>query len=138
MSIEKTVSQINDEISTLSTSVDKMAKTQANQIRRVRVLATIAISGFVIDITLTVLGFILLINTHTNADHIRQQQVSISNIQTRVSSDAFCPLYDLLLDSYDPTNPVAKADPAAYENTIRVIERGARALDCTHTTRGHN
>jgi hypothetical protein len=133
---EAQITKLRSDISSLATLTSKLVTVQAEQIsaqsiqiKKGKRLTIIALTGLILDITLTMLGAFLVARVNTNADNIRA-------IQSKVSTQAFCPLYDLFLGSYNPQSPQAKADPKAYENTIVIIEHGAVALGCAHNKRG--
>lgn len=103
--------------------------TQAKQIKKIRLLTIITLVGLMLDMMLTVLGVFVVMRVNNNSNDLRI-------VQSKVSTDALCPLYDIFLDAYAPKSPQALANPKAYDDAFVVIERGATALGCAHHTRG--
>lgn len=129
--VEAQVAGIEKSVGELAVATGELTRRQAAQIRRLRRATAITVIGLTLDLLLTVLGGLLMYRTSHNS-------ARIDHLQQRTSTEALCPLYDLFLDSYNPTGPTAAADPAGYERNFDVIEQGARALGCTHTTRGRD
>lgn len=134
---------ITESIASLGKSVDNLTHKQAVQIKRAKRLAIIAIAGFVLDILLTIGAGFLGVKAFDNANDIKtsqetivSQQVQLRALQNKVSTEALCPLYEIFLKSYDPKSPAALEDPAQYEQSFRVIEKGAKVLQCKKVTKG--
>ena len=123
------VGGIAESVQTLTVAVTDLATRQAAQLRRTRRALRWTIVGLAVDLALTAVGALLYIQVQHNSDDLR-------TVNTRVSTQALCPLYEVFLKSYNPTSPQAKADPAQYEHSFVVIEQGARALGCQQVTRG--
>jgi hypothetical protein len=93
--------------------------------------------GLLVDVVLTFGVGWLIRDAQSRNDDLDRQQRSIRILASRTSVDALCPLYDLFLDTYDPTNPQAvKIGRKEYDKQYVVIERGATVLNCAHRTRG--
>lgn len=123
------VTEVAASLATLAESVDQLTGAQAIQLRRTRMALKWTIAGLVVDLLLTFLGGLLYVRVEGNTDQLK-------SVNARVSTQALCPLYELFLRSYNPQGPVAKQDPAEYERNFAIIEQGARALGCTHITKG--
>ena len=122
--------EISTSLETLSDAVDELAIDQAGQLTRTRLALRWTICGLAVDLVLTVLGgFLWLGERHTSNE--------LKAVNSRVSTQALCPLYELFLRSYNPQSPQARDNPAEYDRSFSVIEQGARTLGCANAVRGH-
>lgn len=130
MSSEESLAQsIAASVATLSQSVEELTDHQFRQIRRAKKLAIIAILGLILDTLLTGGGLFLLVRVESNAS-------AIGELQNTLTQDGVCPLYRIILESYDPKGPVALADPARYNARFLDFEKSAKALSCPKSTKG--
>src|SRR5690349_10645750 len=121
--------EIEESLDSLTEAVGVLTHVQARQLSRMRRMLVWTAVGLLFDLGLSGVGGVLYLQVHDNA---RQLQ----SVNERVSSQALCPLYDVLLRSWNPESPAAKADPAEYDRDFAVIERGAQVMGCPHSTRG--
>jgi hypothetical protein len=139
-STEPTVSRgtleiIQNAVVQLAQSVTDLTTRQAAQVKRARKLAKIAIFGLVLDITLTLLGVILYFKATSNSNNIENNQRNLAVVQEQ-QKGALCPVFDIILSGFNPKNPNALANPAAYEKTFKSYEGAATLAGCAHHTRG--
>lgn len=127
--VTQQVTEMNATVAQLASLTTELTQRQEGQLRRLRKLLLWTVLGLVLDLLLTVLGAVLVKQTQDNTH-------AIDTVQSRTSTQALCPLYDLFLRSYNPNNAIAKQDPVAYDKNFEVIEKGAAALQCPHTKRG--
>lgn len=138
------VRQIQAETSELGGAVLNLTAVQARQIVRLRGAVRWTALGLVLDLALTVLGVVLVFKAQDNAHRIEvnQRQVQANQAALRArqaqTKPALCGLYDVLLDSYAPASPAARADPVDYSRAFTSLESGARVFGCAHATRGRD
>ena len=152
--IESSVAAIAQSVVDLSESVSTLTEDLSGQVKRLTLLSKAVAAGVVMVFALSVgIGFSGWQSTQ-NAQRIDEIQVSrsasaarnslrlegqanaIADLQRRTSEDVLCPLYRIFLQAYNPKSPQALADPAAYEETFRVISEGAKTLGCPDTIPG--
>jgi len=131
------VADIQQSTNVLEHLVSGLTDTQAAQIIKLRRAVRWVALGLVLDMALTGGGVWLVQKAYQNSDRITANQDALRVRQAR-SGPALCGLYDVLLDSYNPQSPSAKADPASYEQSFAQIESGARVFGCAHHTKGRN
>lgn len=133
---------VKEAVFSLGESVSILTKTQASEIKKAKTLAKVAVGGLILDIILTIGTVVLANQAVINANNITNnqnkvlaQQHQLELLQTKVSSEVLCPLYEIFLKSYNPKTPNALEDPAQYEESFKVIEKGSRILQCKIVTR---
>lgn len=131
------VADIQDSTNVLEHLVAGLTNTQAAQIIKLRRAVRLVAVGLALDMALTGGGVWLVQKAYQNSDRITANQQALRNRQAQ-TAPALCALYDVLLDSYNPHTPSAKAGPASYEASFAQIEYGARVFRCAHTTKGRN
>lgn len=113
---------IEKSIQSIAESVESLSVTTKYLVDRQKVVNWVALAA----------GLVFSVVIAMSVANVRATQ----RLQERTSSLVLCPLYDRLLDSYNPGSPSAVADPVQYEESIRTIETGASILGCAHATRG--
>jgi hypothetical protein len=138
LTYETQITKLHNNISSLAMLTSRLSTVQferidaqSKQIRKVRLFTIVALIGLIPSFVLAVFSVLIVKRVDANSNDIRA-------VQSKVSTQVLCPLYDLLLDSYAPNSPQAKADVKTYNGTFTVIEQGATALGCTHHTRGRD
>lgn len=116
-SLARAVVDLNESINEL------MARTEqsADQIRRSRRTVRLTVAGLILDVVLTaVMAFLL------------NRERQLSDMQQTVTRDVLCPLYSLLVGSYDPKRREAmiRDQQIKYDDAFAVIRQGSRALGC--------
>jgi hypothetical protein len=127
-------------VAELSKLAERLTRIQTNQIAR---LKTVITSLWVVVISLVISMVILALLTvrvHSQQNTINRQQALVFSVQRSISTDALCPLYDVILDAYNPVRGPQGLGltPAQYETRMRILEKGATALGCAHHTRGRD
>ncbi len=113
----------------LDNSVAELTRRQSVQLNNARKGVRYLSSLMVVVMLLVLAGIFVVARVNNNSN-------SISKLQSQTSSDVLCPLWIRFLRAYNPKSPSALADPDGYEQSYHEIERGARILECTQTTRG--
>jgi hypothetical protein len=126
---QRQVDEVASALDALGKAVNGLAVDQAGQLRRTQRILRWTVAGLIFDLLLTLVGGLLYLQVQTNTARIQE-------VNARVNSQALCPLYEVFLRSYNPGSPSAQQDPAEYDRNFAVIEQGAKALGCAHTTRG--
>lgn len=83
----------------------------------------VVVLGLIINAVIIGIMIAVIDGVQSNSDRIEQ-------VQTRTSNNVLCPLYALILQSYNPNGPTAKVDPAGYEKTFQIIRTGYTTLEC--------
>jgi hypothetical protein len=104
-----------------------LAQRASSNRRAIWLLAT----SFFLDLVLTVIMGFGWIQVSSNEHDISALTSRLNYSQTVQRQKAFCPLYQLLLDSKSAAARKAAPDPKVYDHTFAVIQSGYDALDCT-------
>lgn len=111
-----------DTVGSLALAVDQLDR-RTNRSERM----TIAVAfGLVIDLVLSIAVAVLIGNLFTINGQLQQ---SIAREAT-TRQQALCPLYGLLLGSYNPTSRAAGPDRDAYNKAFITLRDGYESLDC--------
>lgn len=102
----------------------------AKRSRSNRRLGIIAISGLVLDVVLSVVLSIGLIQVRANETDIHRLTDRLNTSQTVTRQQALCPLYQIFLDSRTPAGRAAAPDKAKYDHAFEVIQKGYDVLGC--------
>lgn len=111
------VADLGDSIAELTARTENAEDRQ----RRSRNVIRLAVVGVVVNLALLVAvvwGF--------------RNQVQLSAAQERTSSEVLCPLYQILIGSYNQAarDSMAPAQQAKYDGAFAVIRQGATVLHC--------
>ncbi|MFF0183565.1 hypothetical protein [Streptomyces sp. NPDC005244] len=96
-----------------------------------RRLIWLMIMGFALTAALTVGFGVALVRVDSNANRITELTTRLDIAQTATRRGAFCPLYQLLLQSKSAKAREAADDPEAYDHSFEVIEDGYKTLKCS-------
>jgi hypothetical protein len=89
-------------------------------------------ASVLLDIALSVVLGISLIQLSGNAHRISQLTDRLDTAQTTTRQKTLCPLYGLFLASENPKSRAAYPQgPAAYDKAYQVIKDGYAALSCS-------
>jgi hypothetical protein len=124
--LDDDVKQLTEEVHRLNARQDKTDKIWRFLVTGLlMVLALVGLLGYV--------AFRTERNAREQADlAIRQAKAAQEQLDLRTR--VLCPLYGLILGSYDPNSRDNNPDPNArqkYEDTFRVIREGYSVLECT-------
>lgn len=108
----------------------------AKRARSNRRMIWAVIVGFILTAALTVALGAALVRVDNNASRINSLTGRLDIAQTETRRGAFCPLYQLLLQSKSAKARAASDDPEAYDHSFEVIEDGYRTLKCDEFTDG--
>lgn len=103
------------------TELTARTEQSADQVRRARRAVRLTVAGLVLDIVLTAtIVFVFY----------RERQ--LSDAHDTVNRDVLCPLYALLVSTYDPARRATMTpdQQAKYDSGFSVIRQGARTLGC--------
>lgn len=111
-----------DTVGVLAAAVDQLDQ-RAHRSERV----TLAVAfGLVVDLILSVAVALLIGNLFSLSDHLQGAIVRESTTRQQ----ALCPLYGLLLGSYNPTSRAEGADRDKYNQAFVTLRDGYDSLDC--------
>jgi hypothetical protein len=105
--------------------------TLARRDRTNRRLIWVMAVSIVLDIALSVVLGLSLIQVADNDHQISQLTNRLDTAQTTTRQKSLCPLYGVLLAAKNEKSRAAfPQGPAAYDNTFKVIQDGYDALSC--------
>jgi hypothetical protein len=117
---------IADGAESLESAVNNLTKEVARQNSRARAnrrLIWMVALGLAINACVVSLVVLLTNNVRSNSNRVRE-------VQERTSNQVLCPLYELILQSYNPKSPTALKDPENYAHSFQVIREGYKTLEC--------
>jgi hypothetical protein len=85
------------------------------------------VAGLVLSVALSVIVGIVLVKQQTITDQISVTQER----EAHTRQDALCPLYSLILGSYNPNSRPEGDARQAYIDQFKVMRQAYDALDCT-------
>lgn len=128
----------------LTEATNKVTVVQASQIKQIR-----RVNRWLVIVMATL--FVFLAVGYYQTTQIRENSATIAHVQktgtlrgeqtAKEQQDRrekiFCPLLEVMLDSYDPNSTYAKENPANYEKTFYTFEQSATHLGCVIRVRAN-
>lgn len=122
------------QMETMSTAMGRLQTTVAELSRKLyqsRLVGTIVIVGFVLDLLLTGWVTYLTFSQQTVAQHQQQQANVIQQVQERTSQQVLCPLFRLLIGfQRESARAAYPLGPAAYDTALAQMRQSFQALNC--------
>lgn len=112
-----------DRVGGLSTAVEQLDR----RTNRSEKIVFGVILGLILDLVLSVIVGFVLLELQANSEAVAATQER--EIHTR--QDSLCPLYSLILGTYNPNTRAEGADRQAYIDQFKVMRQAYDALDCT-------
>ncbi len=103
----------------------------AQRSRANRRLAILAIVSVGLDVVLSAILGIGLVQVRANETEINRLANRLNVSQTTTRQQALCPLYQVFLDSKSPAGRAAAPDKVKYDHAFKVIQQGYDALGCS-------
>lgn len=144
MTTDDEVTQLALQAGSLLASIDRLnGDTGAQMVRLAqvsrrhrRLIFGLAIS-LAVDIILTLVLGMGLNELHSTSGQVKDVTTRLNVEQTVQKQRALCPLYQLFIDSENPTaRAQSPGGPAAYDHAFAVIRDGYAALNCQSVARG--
>jgi hypothetical protein len=129
---------LQSSINTLSEQTGKLADAQASQLEKIQRIVRSLVVVLIFNFVLLAGVVSLAIWTKDTSDKTARGHADLVALIKVIDQSGPCPIYDVILDGYNPKSPTAKANPKVYEKQFSDYETVAKALGCPHTKRGPN
>jgi len=113
-----------DTVGVLAEAVDKL-NTRTNKTERTTIWVAL---GLAVDLVLSVAVAVLVSSQISVASDV---QLAVAR-ESATRQDALCPLYGLLLGSYNPSSRAEGAARDQYNEAFQVMRGAYNSLDCTN------